>query len=490
MEKTLRLLMMAFFILLANSPVLAQQQGGPGSPSGDNPSTGTNQESTQSTVNTSDSNPQETSPATPAINALSGADVLTPRSGGGGRSYLLPSFQWTGYAITNPNLTTTDHSSLFGQSTYVGNLTLQRVRRRSQLNLDYAGGAFFYSRRLEGRSTIQSAPNGTFHSLGIRQAVGWRRWRLQLSDQLSYLPESAFGFTGFGGLNSFGSRFGGGLLASAPQLNPTFEPNQTILTGSARRLSNTAVTEIQYSPGARSSITATALYGTLHFLDPGFIDSNYWAVTAGYDHALSRRNSIGIQYQHILIRLQGNHREILNRGFQLLYGHKISGRLSLLMSGGPVASQISLPSGGAVTRSFLNTYDSFQYSLRKGSIDTSFARYTTAGSGVLAGAESDWLNMSISHSLLRKIFGSISLSHAYNQSLTQETKLQRRSKFEAWQAGLTLSREVGKHTSVYVNYYVQRQASNVCVGPDCGNVLFRQVGGVGINWHGRPIKLD
>jgi hypothetical protein len=367
------------------------------------------------------------------------------------------------------------------------------VRRHSQLNLNYSGAAFFYSRVNNTNNFDTQAPGyGSFHRLSFSQTVDWRRWKLLLGDTFSYLPESPFGFAGFGGSDSFGAGLGGGYFGSALSLSQSLLPNQTILTGDARRFSNVAVTQVEYIVGERSAITATGSYGTLRFLDSGFINSDYWTLQAGYNYALSRHNTIAITYLHSLFRLGAANREVLNRGFQMAYGRRLTGKLSLEISGGPMVSQVALPLGGSVTRPFWNTYDSLGYRFQKGGIEASFIRYTTAGSGVLAGAESDLTNLSIHREFLRRYFWSLTLGHAYNQSLTRESPAFRRSKYETWQGGLLLSRELGQHLSLYVNYYVQRQIANnpLCFGNHCLGSLLRQVGGIGVNWHGRPVKLD
>jgi hypothetical protein len=116
----------------------------------------------------------------------------------------------------------------------------------------------------------------------------------------------------------------------------------------------------------------------------------------------------------------------------------------------------------------------------------------TGGSGLLLGAESRVAQFSAGRQLWRTAHFSLDLGHAYNQSLTQETSASRRTKYETWQGGAMLSRELGQHMSFYLNYNVQRQISNnpLCFGDNCGTVLLRHLGGVGFNWHGRPIRLD
>lgn len=469
----------------------AQQRGGPPGTAPPTSSSGPTEQSSQSAVNTPSPEAGETKPAKPAVTPLSGATDFSPGFQGEARSYLVPAIQWTGFGDTSTGSTTAE-TRVQAQSTIVGSLTLQRVRRHSQLNLDYAGGGFFYSRRLKSSSNFDSPTNGVLHRLGFVQQFTWPRWQLQLSDDGLYLPESPFGFSGFGGLESFGLGLGGGFFRQAPSLNPTFQPNQTILTGRTQRLSNVAVTQIQFNPKPRSALTLTGTYGTLFFTNPAFLDSRYWMLMAGYNFAVTRKNTVGINYGHYFLQLGAPNRELLYRGLELAYGRKVTGKLSLELSAGAMVNQVAKELGGSVTKVFWTTRDSLQCRFRRGSVSIAFWRNVTSGSGILVGAETYVTQFSAGRQFWRKAYASLDFGHAFNQSLSPELAARQRRKFETWHGGARLSREFGQHTSIYLNYTLQRQISNdpFCFGDSCGRVLLRHVGGIGLNWHGRPIGLD
>ncbi len=473
----------------------AQQAGAPPDSPGQASSGALSQESSQSTVNNPE-NLEGTVPNVEPMTPLSGArDFFYP---GGGRTYAIPAFHWTGLADTNAN-SAPGTSRLETRSIFLGSLDLRQVQTRTRTNLDYAGGAFFYSRTLRQNSSTAPPPYGTLHSLDFMENVYWRRWQLLLGDQLLYLPESPFGFSGFGSLSSFGGGLGGASLGNGPTINPTLLPDQAILTGNGQRLSNTAIAEVQYAAGARSMITVTGFYGLLHFFESGFIDSRYAGLLAGYNYQLSRRGQISIFYLDYLYRFDVANRQVLARGFQLAYGRRFTSRLFMKLSGGPVAIQVSQPVGGVVTRPFWSTYDSLRYRTVRNDISLSFIRHVGGGSGVLYGSESDIARLTIGRQISRAFHGSVNFGHAYNQSLTQQASLpllipsntQRRTRYEVWEAGVNLSRSLGEHVSMSLTYRAQRQISNqtFCFRNNCGARFFRQVGGVGISWHGRPIKL-
>lgn len=434
--------------------------------------------------------PQGSYSETPSVPALAGAQEFAPGSATPARSYLLPSFQWAGLGDTNVT-GTTGRSELSLESTYVGNITLQRSRKRSQLNLDYAGGAYFYSGPIEGDFKTLPSTNGSFHRLGVTHTFNWRRWQVFLGDDFLYLPESPLGFSGFSGLESFGSGQGGSFLGNATRVNPAFDPNQDILTGESRRLSNVVTGQIEYSIGKRSAITFASAYGNLHFLDAGFTDNRYLLMQAGYNHALTRSDFVSIFYVHTLYKFDLPNRDILYRGIQGAYGHRLTGRLSLELSGGPLINQIGVPLGGSMSSVFWATHDSLKYRSRRVDMDLSFARGISGGSGVLAGAESDLVELQVGRQLSRRIHGSVILAHTFDQSLDQEVAIQRNSKFESWLGGVLLSRELGRTMSVFVDYKVEREAFSdpTCLSSRCSRFFIRHVGGAGFNWHGRPLKI-
>jgi hypothetical protein len=299
------------------------------------------------------------------------------------------------------------------------------------------------------------------------------------------------GFLGFDGLTSFGEGLGGAAFANAPSLSSSFSPDQSIFTGLARRLSDSALTQFEYDPSSRSALTATVSVGTLQFLDPGFINSRYIVLMAGYSHNISRHDEVAVSYDHYYYRYNGPNQAILNLGFSILYGHQINRRFSLEISVAPMVNQIALLPGGTSTRAFLSTFDSLQYRTRAWDASVSFDRMIQGGAGVLPGAKTDSTQGSIGRQLTRKVRGSLQFSHTSDQSLTQVSTLALRSEYGYWGAGFGLSREFGRRVSMYLNYSAQRQLSNVpvCVGSSCTRTFLRQAGGVGINWHARPIKL-
>ncbi len=85
------------------------------------------------------------------------------------------------------------------------NVTLLESWRSSQLAINYSGGGDF--------STDKTIGNGYFQQMGFSQTFNWARWQLVFLDQLSYLPQSNFGFGAGTGLGLPG----GGINTGVPQ---------------------------------------------------------------------------------------------------------------------------------------------------------------------------------------------------------------------------------------------------------------------------------
>jgi hypothetical protein len=175
----------------------------------------------------------------------------------------------------------------------------------------------------------------------------------------------------------------------------------------------------------------------------------------------------------------------------LAYGYQVTGRLSFELSGGLGASQVANPPGATVTKSFLSTFDSLQYRSKKSSAQILFSRYVSGGSGVLAGAETEGASLTLNRQLSRKLNGSLNFGYDHNQPLSQESILQPQTRTAYWDVGGSLGYEMGRYMSLYMNYDFEREVSTapLCSSSNCGTHFLRQVAGMGLNFHTRPIRI-
>ena len=396
-------------VALGTTPSRAQQSGGQAgetllTPAFSIPQPGTN-ETLVNAPNRIEGQASVPAPMPP----LGGVQVLASTQGGTSESYWAPALACTEFATTNPN-GLNRNSGLFSESSCAGNLTLQKVDRHSQLNLDFTGGSFDYSRSYE----TATKQYGTAGELSVLEQVKRRRWNWMAGNQGSYLPEGAVGFEPFAGLSTFAGGTGGSALASAPALNSTFSPNQSIYSGVARRFSDLALSELRFDAGPKTTLTATVMLGTQQFFAPGFIDNLSLDVIAGYNRTFGRGNEVALTYDEMHYSFSSSQQGFSARGASILYGRPINRKLIVELSVAPMARE-----AGSTTRFFLGTYDSLGYRARRWDGTLRFDRTLTGGAGFLAGAERSQVTAMLGRQLSRRVHGSMNVAFADNLSVVQ-----------------------------------------------------------------------
>jgi hypothetical protein len=432
----------------------------------------------------------QVSTPTQTMTPISGVQVLAPSFGGDSHDFVLPALGCADHADTNPT-GYEKHASLFSETTCAASLTLQRVGRNTQFNLEDAGGAFFFAPNTSTKTDPNAKQYGAFDELGVSAEITGRRWKWILGDQGMYLPESPMGFPGFAGVASYGAGMGGSGTSTAPAFNSAFQPNQGIYSGLTSRVSDLAETEVQYIINARSTVTASGMFGTLQSLSPGFLDDDSATFMVGYNRFFGRGDVAALTYVESHYVFSGDNPGIATRGVSFLYGHTFSPKLSVQLSVAPMENVISEPQGGTLTRFFMSTFDSLDY--RDGRWDTQlrFQRGTTEGAGVLAGSARNTVQGSAGREFWRKFHAAFQASYSRNQSITLASM--GATSYDYVQGGLNLSREFGPHISMYLNYQAQRQVSNapICLNANnCSTVFIQQVLGAGFSWHARALNVE
>jgi len=421
---------------------------------------------------------------TPDTRPLSGAEQFTLGSEGRRRSYMVANFHFLEIADTNsssqPTGSTTDSVSLLS-----GDFSVQRLWSRYALTAAYAGGGALYNTR--------SDLNQSFHQVSLSQRVALRRWGFLLADEASYLPESSFGYSGLNSWNSLGTGLSS-VGAPTSNLNPLFLPNQSILTGLARRVSNTVVGEVDYDFSRRSSFTVTGAYGLLHFLDQGFIDNRSAMVRAGYNHALTHHDTLGLIYGFNQIAFGPLNSRIMSHSAQLAYGRRVTGRLALELSGGPQITTFRNAPVSSDRRVSGTVGALLRYERIRDSFSLSYLRGISGGSGLFAGANTDQVEATAARKLSRMWSGSVSFGYGRNEGLREITPTLSNFRFTSWNAGAGLVRALGRRMQAHFTYNMLRQNSDsiACItgNTNCGTAFLRHQFGLGVDWTSRQIGID
>jgi len=403
---------------------------------------------------------------------LSGVQELTFGPSLGVRNFLLPSINVTSQLATTSS--GAGYSRPTALSYVLGNLDLNRVSERTELLLHYTGGAM-----------MSTYLNSAVQDLAFSYTYKWRRWSLLVGDQTSYLSESPFGFGGVGGI----AFLNGGV--SVPFLNPSLDPNQTIPTIIAPRLSSTVVSQIEYKLNPRASWTASGSYGMLNFLGAGYINSTEWALQTGYNYLLSPQSSIAVIYHFDAFRFTYLPQEIGNHVAQIGYARYVTGRLGFHLAAGPSVELFRGFLTGSANRISWAMDGSLNYRMDRTTLLLGYAHLLTAGSGVLAGARTSQVVAEMERKLSPRWQASASLGYANNHSLVQTAASLGREQYNSWYVAVRFSHQLRPGSSLFLGYGARVQAMNAaaCAIPNCGTNSIGHEFSAGFNFGLRPITV-
>ncbi len=389
----------------------------------------------------------------------------------GARNFLIPSINVMSQMATSSSVAGYDRPTAF--SYVLGTLDLNRVSERSELLLHYTGGAM-----------ISSYLNSAIQDMEFSYNLKGQRWSLLVGDQVSYLSESPFGFGGVGGL-----AFLNGSFQFGPFLNGSLTPNQTIPTILAPRVSNTAVSQIEYELSPRSSWTASASYGLLNFLGAGYINSTNGTFRTGYNYLLSQQSSLAVIYCFDDFRFTYLPQSIEGHVVQLGYARYVTGRLSFHFAAGPNLEQFRGLVIGSANRVSWAMDSALNYKLDRTTLLLSYDHLMTGGSGVLVGAQTSQVEATAERKLTARWQGSASLGYASNQGLVQTADSLGKQHYNSWYVAVRFNHQLRPGTSFFLGYGARLQAMNAaaCGIPNCGTSGVSHEVSAGFNFGLRPI---
>src|SRR2546427_2408097 len=280
---------------------------------------------------------------------LSGLDTPSLEPHAAARSFLIPGAHVSESVDSNVG-GTSGNTAIHGVTRALGSLMLQRIWRRYETRLDYSGGAAIYAGFNKALNQI--------HQLDAEQRILWRTGQLALRDSFSYLPEGTFGYGSFGGAGAYQSGVGGtggtGGGIGGGAVGGIFGPGQFGSLGQQPRIINSAVVDMTESLTPRASFTLAGGYGLVHFMGSNpasFINSRQSSAQAGYNYQLNRKDQLALAYgfqDFHYPTVAGS--SFMTHMTHVLYGHRISGRMSLLLGGGPQLTMINSPLLGSTRR--------------------------------------------------------------------------------------------------------------------------------------------
>lgn len=480
-------------------------------PSSSSPQDASQQNSSQQGSSQQDSGAPPAATVPPETNVenppLSGLDQPQAEPAYGGRSYLIPGLQFSEAADSNPS-GRTGNSTVTEVSRGLGALDLQKIWKRSQLGLDYIAGGVYYV----GPHFSNLGRTYQVHTFAGDERILWRTGQLAIRDSFNYLPEGTFGFNSFGGAGSFGSALGSGLTGAGAGSGVGggltggtpggLSGGSFGSIGFQPRIGNTSIVDIVQQLSPRSSITLAGTYDFTHFLSSAntlvnVIDSQMASGQIGFNRIITRKDQIGVLYAH-----QELHFPIKGAGtvhadvWNALYGHRITGKLNLVLAGGPQLVSINPPGGSTTRRISGNGSITFRYSVTaRTNAQVLYQRYVTPGSGFFAGATTDAARLSLARILGRRWTATTDGGYSHSSALQSSTTAGLNSNaYQFWYSGASLRRQLGQHFGAFISYQFNDFGAGRCnTSPPssvCGQTVQQHVGVFGIDWHPRPIRLD
>jgi hypothetical protein len=413
----------------------------------------------------------------------------------------------------------------------LGSLTLQKLWKNYDVAMDYIGGAAYYNRRGLGLEQLQQ--------LDMDNRINWKRGQLAIRDSFSYLPEGTFAFGAYGGEGAYNlglGSLGAGMLGSNAFAGQTsiFNGAGQISLGQVPRLTNLGLADIVENLSPKSAVTLAAGYGLVHFYgnlnesffgdtvaeNVNFVGSSEFTGQVAYDRVLNPKDQVALSYGY-----QGFDFSTVGTAFhsnvvQLMYGHRISGRMDFMIGAGPQFTRIDLQvcnlpgipaSGCSSLGGTLSTMGdtkigaagriSLRYKFPRTSLSLNFQRFDTDGSGIFAGSETNTAHLDVRRPLTR-IWDLFT-----DYGFVRGTRLQipgsavSANTFTYGYAGVGLHRQFGRSLRGFVSYQFNElgfdtscplpvtSSGSSTTGP-CSHISQRHVGSIGLDWTPRPIRLD
>jgi len=181
---------------------------------------------------------------------------------------------------------------------------------------------------------------------------------------------------------------------------------------------------------------------------------------------------------------------------QVMYGHRISGRMDFLAGAGPQITSITnftLFGPVGTNRVSVAGRASLRYRFPKTSMDLAFERYTTSGSGLFAGAQSNTVRLAANRPITRVWNGFVDVGYSHNSRLQPAAAGVNANTYGFGFAGLGARRSLGRNFGVFGSYQFSELYfdSSFCSGlSPCNRTSQRHAATFGLDWTPRPIRID
>lgn len=445
---------------------------------------------------------------------LSGLDLPSLEPNAAPLSYLQPGATFTETADSNA-AGTVGTQAFTSVTRGLGNLALRRLWSNYDLALNYEGGVGYYTLQGQGWKLLQQ--------MDVDQKINWRRGQLGLRDSFSYLPEGNFG-------TAYGSMGGTGLGSLAGTGFGTFAGGSALGSyGLAPRILNVSVADLTENLTPKSSLTAAGGYAFTHFYGSAsgtsFIGVSELSAQGGYNRILTSHTQVALVYAYQAFDFSVSDLAFHTHVIQGMYGHRITGRMDLLIGAGPQITLLNycpvflfgvcLTGTTPDTRIGAAGIFRLRYKFPKTSVDLSYQRYQSNGEGFFAGAQTDLVRANVDRPLSRVWAAFADIGYARNSRLQPLSQTQLTTcvypgetnpppnlppcpgvDANTYQYGFLgggVHRQVGHDFHFFASYQFNELAfdHSYCGSLTvCNRISNREVITFGLDWTPRPMRLD
>jgi hypothetical protein len=273
----------------------------------------------------------------------------------------------------------------------------------------------------------------------------------------------------------------------------------------------------------KSSVTAAAGYAFTHFYgdDPetgtSFVGSSQISAQVGYSHVVNAHTQVAAMYGYQGFDFNFSGTAFHSHIIQLMYGHRISGRMDFLIAAGPQFTDIGIASetcsiaslpleactlgGGMVEPTTIKDLRigvagraRLRYKFPKTALDVEYQRFDTSGSGLFAGAQTDIAHVAAQRPLTRVWGLSLDLGFSRNVRIQPSgTEGVNANTYDYGFVGGALHRQFGHNFHGFVSYQFNELSfdNSLCgAASACSRISNRNVATFGLDWTPRPIRLD
>ncbi len=432
-------------------------------------------------------------PENPPISGLDepGLDLRTAS-----RSFIAPALQLSESADTNAG-NQFGSNDLQAVTRFLGAFDLQRFWSKTDFLAEYLGGGALYS----SDTSVQQ-----MYSVGAEIVNRWRTGQITMRDSFSYLPEGSFMIGAYGGMPGLGLANGGlgtGEVGGGLPGSNNFGTGQEGAIGLIPRIANTAIADAVQSLTPRTALTVAGGFSNAHFFDDAnqLVNSDQTTVQAGLSHLLNRHDQVAALYGYQLFRFpQITGGQIQNHIVNLRWGHTITGRLSLIAGAGPqytIIQGVNIPDQKHWSA---NGRVQLRYKLQHTSFVAAYEKYTSAGSGFYAGADSQVARLGMKRTLGRTtdLFVDLGYSHDKRLGTFAGGLGALGNHYDEGFAGAVVRKHFGRVFDFFMAYRfgeigfdVSQPGLCTLVGSGaCGRTSNRNMGTVGVEWHPTPTRIE